>query len=367
MTFKRICCLAVTLATVTPIFAGNNKNDIKEIADRVADWQIANFKNVTYTGKKRATLDWANGALFRGMVEWSEKTGYQPAEDFVANIGKANNWQMARRLYHADDICVGQSFLLLYNKYKDPAMLLHVKERADSVIDLRSHVPMDIRAKDKRGQERWCWCDALFMAPPVYSMLTQITGDRKYADFMKEEFVATTNHLFDTEYDLYYRDARFFDKAEADGSKVFWGRGNGWCYAGLTFLLETTPESDPMYDYFKSLYLKMTEAVLKYQDANGSWHASLLAPDLYPTAENSSSGFITYGLAWGVNHGLLKGKTYRKAAEKGWKALCSYVREDGKLEYVQPVAGSPAKIKKDMTEVYGVGAFLLAATEMLDF
>lgn len=48
------------------------------------------------------------------------------------------------------------------------------------------------------------------------------------------------------------------------------------------------------------------------------------------------------------------------------KARCSYVREDGKLEYVQPVAGSPYKIEREMTEVYGVGAFLLAATEMLD-
>lgn len=364
MILKRIYCLAAALAIVVPSFAGINRNDVKEIADRVADWQIANFKNVSYTGKKRAPLDWANGALFRGMVEWSAKTGYQPAEDFVMNIAKTHDWHMARRLYHADDICVGQAFLLLYEKYKDPVMLQYVKERADSVIDFRSHVAMDIHVKG--GQERWCWCDALFMAPPVYSMLTQITGDRKYVDFMNEEFVATTNHLFDTEYKLYYRDARYFDKTEANGAKVFWGRGNGWCYAGLTFLLETTPESDPMYDYFKSLYLKMTEAVLKCQDANGSWHASLLAPENYPTAENSSSGFMTYGLAWGVNHGILKGKVYRKAVEKGWKALCSYVREDGKLEYVQPVAGSPGKITKDMTEVYGVGAFLLAATEMLD-
>ena len=76
---------------------------------------------------------------------------------------------------------------------------------------------------------------------------------------------------------------------------------------------------------------------------------------------------MTYGLAWGVNHGLLKGKEYKKAAVNGWNALCSYVSEDGKLQYVQPVAGSPEKIERDMTEVYGVGAFLLAATEMLDF
>ena len=365
-TLSKSVCLAAAIAAFSPLCTGTGKDDVKEIADRVADWQITNFRHdATYTGIKRDVLDWANGALFRGMVEWARKTGYQPAEDFVMNIGKANNWQMARRIYHADDICVGQSFLLLYEEYKDPAMLLHVKERADSVIDIRSHVPMDIRVK--RGLDRWSWCDALFMAPPVYSMLTQITGDKKYADFMKEEFVATTDHLFDTEHGLYYRDANYLDKTEANGAKIFWGRGNGWCYAALTFLLETTPESDPIYDYFKSIYLKMTEAVMKCQDADGSWHASLLAPDLYPTPENSSSAFMTYGLAWGVNHGFLKGKACRKAVEKGWKALCSYVRGDGMLEYVQPVAGAPAKITRDMCEVYGAGAFLLAATEMLDF
>ncbi|MDD6252693.1 MAG: glycoside hydrolase family 88 protein [Bacteroidales bacterium] len=364
-TFIATVLAALTLIPSGTMNAKNDKEAIKEIANRVTDWQIANFTGKTYTGKNRVILDWANGALFRGMVEWSDKTGYQPAEDFVMNIGKKTNWQMARRLYHADDICVGQAFLLLYEKYKDESMFIHAKERADSVIALRSYVDVNIKVKD--GQQRWCWCDALFMAPPVYAMLTDITGDKKYVDFMKEEFVAATNRLFNEEYGLYFRDANYFNKKEENGHPVLWGRGNGWCYAGLTFLLETLPQSDPMYDYFKGIYLRMTEAVLKTQDENGSWHTSLFAPEKYPTAENSASGFMTYGLAWGVNHGILEGKVYRKAAEKGWKALCSYVREDGKLEYVQPVAGSPYKIKQDMTEVYGVGAFLLAATEMLDF
>ena len=27
--------------------------------------------------------------------------------------------------------------------------------------------------------ERWTWCDALFMAPPVYTKLYVLTGDKK--------------------------------------------------------------------------------------------------------------------------------------------------------------------------------------------
>ena len=35
------------------------------------------------------------------------------------------------------------------------------------------------------------------MAPPVYAELSRITGDRKYLDFMEEEFLSSTNYLFD--------------------------------------------------------------------------------------------------------------------------------------------------------------------------
>ena len=67
----------------------------------------------------------------------------------------------------------------------------------------------------------------------------------------------------------------------------------------------------------------------------------------------------------GVNHGILKGKVYRKAAKRSWKTLCSYVREEGRMEYVQPVGARPRITKPDQTEGYGVGAFLMAASEIV--
>ena len=195
--------------------------------------------------------------------------------------------------------------------------------------------------------------------------LTRITGDPKYLKFMNAEFYATTSKLYDTEERLFYRDASFMDMREPNGRKVFWSRGNGWVYAGLAILLETVPESDPSYDFYRRLFLEMTDALLACQDENGSWRPSLLDPEVYPTPENSGSAFFTYGLAWGVNHGILKGKVYRKAAKRSWKTLCSYVREDGRMEYVQPVGARPRITKPDQTEGYGVGAFLLAASEIV--
>lgn len=339
-----------------------NKRDI-EIANRAAQWQIDNFgKHLSRPGT-RSDQHWANGALYRGMLTWAEVSGYKPCEEFILEIGRRNGWRMGRRQYHADDICVGQASLMLYERYKDPAMLRPVKQRADSVIAFPAQTKMHIKAKN--GSNRWSWCDALFMAPPVYALLANVTGDNGYREFMNREFYASSRSLFDTAEGLYYRDARYFGKREKNGKKVFWGRGNGWCYAALAILLETLPESDPMYDYYRRTFLRMSKAVVACQDARGSWHPSMLDHETYPMPENSASGFFTYGLAWGVNHGLLTAPVYKRAARRGWKALCSYVGPDGRLGYVQPIGGSPQRTNREMTEVYGVGAFLMAASEIV--
>ena len=51
------------------------------------------------------------------------------------------------------------------------------------------------------------------------------------------------------------------------------------------------------------------------------------------------------------------------AVEKGWKALVGAVESDGKLGYVQPIGADPKKVTREMTEFYGVGAFLMAGCE----
>ena len=95
------------------------------------------------------------------------------------------------------------------------------------------------------------------------------------------------------------------------------------------------------------------------------YRSHFVLPIIYPSPENSASGFFVYGLGWGVNQGILKDRKYKKAARKGWKALKSYVHEDGMLGYVQPVSAAPEQVTQNMTEVYGVGAFLMAGIEML--
>ena len=69
-------------------------------------------------------------------------------------------------------------------------------------------------------------------------------------------------------------------------------------------------------------------------------------------------------VSYGVNEGLLDKATFMPAIEKGWKALVKAVEKNGKLGYVQPIGADPKKVTREMTEVYGVGAFLLAGNQI---
>jgi rhamnogalacturonyl hydrolase YesR len=89
----------------------------------------------------------------------------------------------------------------------------------------------------------------------------------------------------------------------------------------------------------------------------------LLGPENSP-AETSGTGFFVFGLAWGVNRGLLDGNEYRPSIYKGWHALNRAVAKDGRLGWVQQVSDRPEQVAESDTQFYGVGAFLLAASEV---
>jgi hypothetical protein len=133
---------------------------------------------------------------------------------------------------------------------------------------------------------------------------------------------------------------------------------------GLVRVLQYLPTNHPDRPRFEKLFKEMAAKILTCQQSDGLWRASLLDPDSYPLKETSGSGFYTYALAWGVNQGLLNRAKFEPAIRKAWAALVSCVDADGKLTHVQPIGADPKHFEEDATEVYGVGAFLLAGSEV---
>ena len=80
--------------------------------------------------------------------------------------------------------------------------------------------------------------------------------------------------------------------------------------------------------------------------------------------ETSGTGFYTNALAWGLNHGLLDRAKFEAPVRRAWQALVSCVNADGKVTHVQPVDFTPVTFDADHSEPFGVGAFLLAGSEI---
>lgn len=343
--------------------SGLDRAEVLSVARKVADWQVKEFPNNPYAVKE--PKGWIAGALYLGMYDWAELSGEEGYFNWLKKVFNRQYWQAADRMYHADDVCVSQTYIDMYNKYKEEKMLLPTLARIDWVINNPSKGGLDIDYSKPLSYERWSWCDALFMAPGVYTRLYTLTGNKKYMIFSDAEFKATYNHLYDKEEHLFFRDSRYFNQKEANGKKVFWGRGNGWVIGGLAEILKTLPENDTEYrPFYQQLFCELSERLAGLQNKDGFWHASLLDPDSYPSPETSATGFIVYGLAYGVNQGYLPADKYLPVIEKGWKALVSAVEPDGKLGWVQPVGADPKKVTRDMTELYGTGALLMAAVEI---
>jgi rhamnogalacturonyl hydrolase YesR len=330
---------------------------VLDIMQRVADWQLAH-------PSKHQPTDWTQGAGDAGFMALAGISGDAKYRDAMRAMGETNEWKLGPRQYHADDQCVGQSYAELYFLYREPKMIAPMRERFDFIL---AHPPasdsLDFSQKD-HGQKLWSWCDSLFMGPPAWVRLSAATGDPRYEDFAVKEWWRTTDYLYDPNEHLYFRDSTYFKKTEANGKKVFWGRGNGWVMGGLVRVLQYLPMNHPDRPRFEQLFKDMAAKILTCQQPDGLWSASLLDPESYPLKETSGSGFYTYALAWGVNQGLLDRAQFEPAVRKAWAALVGCVDANGKLTHVQPIGADPKKFAEDSTEVYGVGAFLLAGSEV---
>ncbi|MGN6193998.1 MAG: DUF4861 family protein [Ginsengibacter sp.] len=360
----------VLLAFLFSVFFLNNDsiaqnnfraNSTLKIMKKVADWQLHSWER---NGMRWPKYDWTNGAAYAGFMALNEIANDPKYSKAMYNIGEDLNWNTGPRRTMADDYCVAQMFSQMYSLYKEPKMIAHWRPQADSIIAM-PHTE-SLEWKNGIANREWAWCDALFMGPPSFAYLYTATGERKYLDIASKLWWKTTDYLYDSTEHLYTRDSRYFNSKEANGKKMFWSRGNGWVLAGLVRMLENMPFNYSDRARFEDLYKNMSAKIASLQTNDGTWHAALLDPESYPVKETSGTGFFCYALAWGVNHGLLSYKKYNPVIEKAWAALTSSVHADGKLGNVQQIGEKPELVDDNSTEVYGVGGFLLAGSQMID-
>jgi rhamnogalacturonyl hydrolase YesR len=331
---------------------------VLSIMERVGDWQLAH-------PSKHPAKGWTQAVGDAGFMALAGISPHPRFLEAMRRAGEANDWRLGPRPYEADDYCIGQTYAELYLRYHDPRMIAALRADFDFILAHPKDDNLEFSETENPDYlDRWSWCDSLFMGPPAWVRLYAATGRGAYLDFAVEHWRQTSEFLYDPGERLFFRDSSYFNRREANGRKMFWSRGNGWVMGGLVRVLQYLPSGHPDRSRFESQFRDMAAAVLACQQSDGFWRSSLLDPASYPLRESSGTALYCYALAWGVNQGLLDRAKFEPGVLKAWRGLVSCVTPEGRLTHVQPIGSDPKKFDPNSTEIYGVGAFLLAGSEI---
>jgi unsaturated rhamnogalacturonyl hydrolase len=349
-----------TLLATILLLSASLATSIPDTARLVADWQITHLAEMPR--QELAAAGWERAVFYIGLARWAEHYDDQQYFHLIRSFGNQNNWQLGPRTYHADDQAIGQVYAAAYQHFGDPQMLEPMIARFNFIL---AHRPMVSLSFDinQSCEVRWCWSDALFMAPASWFAVARFTKDPRYRDYADAEFWAAKDFLFDREDHLFYEDSRFFDQRGPAGEKIFWGRGNGWVFAALTNILRELPADDASRHKYETLLVEMAKKLITRQRLDGFWTTSLMSPPESETPEASCTAFFIYGLAAGINMGLLDRNQFAPSALRGWQALTGAITS-GRLGRVQQPADKPGPVDLNNAEFYGSGALLLAASAL---
>lgn len=330
--------------------------------DVVATMKLVNDRFMAASPATSAAV-WNRSVYFEGLMALHATSPDPRTLAYATTWADSHQWgmQSGPSTRFADDQCAAQTYLELDAVDHDEA---HVH---DAMASLDAMVASDVVSD-------WTWVDAIQMAMPLFARAGVLRADQRYLDKMHALYMYTRDAhgggLYSQVDHLWWRDAKFRPPyAEPNGASCFWARGNGWAYAGLVRVLDVLPADEPHRSQYVADYVAMSESLRRVARDDGFWNASLHDPTHFGGKELTGTSLITYGMAWGVAHGVLPVAIYRPVVERSWTAMVrDAVHPDGRLGYVQGTAAGPSDrmpVTYDTVpneEDFAVGCLLLAGS-----
>lgn len=317
------------------------------------------------TNRERPSNIWTRAVYYEGLMNLYKIHPEKEYYDYSVQWGQKHNWGLRNGITtkNADDQACGQTYIDLYLIDKQPERIKDIKASIDLVI--------------KSGKVNdWTWIDAIQMGMPVFARLGKLYNDTTYYNYMYKMYMHSKNieggGLYNAKDGLWWRDKDFVPPyKEPNGEDCYWSRGNGWVVAALVRVLEIIPENEPHRDEYLKTYHEMIKALVPIQRTDGFWNVSLHDATHFGGKETSGTALFVYGMAWGVNQGILDKATYLPIITKAWNAMTKdAVQKNGFIGYMQgtgkePKDGQPVSYTSMPDfEDYGLGCFLLAGTEV---
>jgi unsaturated rhamnogalacturonyl hydrolase len=369
---KIMLCVGILMTMISGLHAQQLPLKSKVLADMTLanDYFMQKWPDpgasVTVKKTTRTSNLWTRAVYYEGLMAMYKIDSEKKYYDYAVDWGEKHQWSPRGEVStrNADNQCCGQTYIDLYLIDKKPERIEKIKQSIDLMVN-----------SDK--QDDWNWVDALQMAMPVYARLGAVYKDNKYYEKMFAIYNYTKtvhggNGLYNAADHLWWRDKDFVPPyKEPNGADCYWSRGNGWVLAAMLRVLDVMPKNAPHRDEYLQVYKEMIKALVPLQRADGYWNVSLKDSTNFGGKELSGTALFTYGMAWGINKGILKKKAYLPIVTKAWNAMATEcLHKDGMLGFVQgtgkePKDGQPVSYDSVPDfEDYGLGCFLLAGSEV---
>jgi rhamnogalacturonyl hydrolase YesR len=337
-------CLLTGLSAVCSVSAQSlpSRTQVLTAIEKVNNYWIS--KN-----PKPGNDDWAQATYFTGDLAAYDATGQSNYLSFAQSWASQNHYSLlgGNSTTFADHQAAGQVYIRLYQLHKNAsyisAITQSIKEMVKSEVD-----------------DEWTWIDAINMSMPDFAELGSLYHNTSYYTKMYELYSYTKYWLglYNPTVGLWWRDST------CAHTGAYWSRGNGWVFAAHAKVLSVLSTSDPHYNEYLDTFKTMAEALADCQQPGGYWNSDLRGTD-YAGPESSGTSFFLYGIAWGLNNGILDQDNYLPVVERAWNFLAKRaIQPSGLLGYVQPAARAPGATSATTTADFGVGAFLLGARQM---
>lgn len=318
---------------------------------------------------------WDNAAYHTGNMAAYSLTGQEKYKAYSEAWAQKNEWKGAKSndkenwkytYGESDEFVLFGDWQICFQTYID---LFNLSDDKDSIKIARAIEVMEYEMSTNKN-DYWWWADGLYMVMPVMTKLYKVTNNDLYLEKLYEYFKYAQSIMYDEETGLFYRDAKYVypKHKSANDLKDFWARGDGWVFAGLAKIIQDMPNSYEHKSEFIQIYKKMASTLKDVQQEQGYWTRSIMDPEHAPGPETSGTAFFTYGFLWGMNNGIISTEEYEPVVAKSWNYLKTVaMQKDGKIGYVQPIgerAIPGQQVDENSTSNFGVGAFLLAASEL---
>jgi unsaturated rhamnogalacturonyl hydrolase len=366
-----ICLLGAMLISFANLYAqtvsSSKTMESMVLANKYFMEKWPDVGKTSITDRERPSNIWTRGVYYEGLMAMYKLNPDESYLNYAVSWGEFHKWGLRDgiKTRNGDNQCCGQTYIDLYmmNRYKE-----------DRIKDIKTSID-NMLATDK--VDDWNWIDAMQMAMPVFARLGTIYKDNRYFDRMHEMYLFTklkhgTDGLYSPEDHLWWRDKDFVPPyKEPNGEDCYWSRGNGWVVAALVRTMDFLPKNSKYRKEYMTTLKEMLEALIPLQREDGFWNVSLMDPTHFGGKEVTGTALFVYGMAWGINEGVLSRKIYLPVVMKAWNALVSEsVHPNGFLGFVQGTGKEP----KDSQPVgfdnvpnfedFGLGCFLLAGSEM---